>query len=475
MKILNKVFSFFHKKNNVIKGQENSIFPVRLFNKQKSAKFNFSEPVTLASEEFKKLNSKIYENHRQILNNQWINPIQGINFGIGTANLSTYLRQAVNYSECSILAQDPLMNNIFDILTTTPFSKGGKLSFSTNKDIGNLEYIADKKYNILSTLEKAVKYSFIFGGCLIYMDFGDIEYLEQPLEEQNFKNFLGFRVIEPINCSVAEVNIVNPLFDDYMEPERWYVSGVGVVHKSRFIKFEWNVPPLSIKPLCMYFGMPMTQLLKQDVANVNLVSQGLANLVNDVRKIFLKTDALSFATGSSDNILYRIETMEEFGNNHRIFPIKQDEDVIQLNTSLSNYRDIVETFVNSISSKTGIPNNKITGASTGGLNANTSQIESDKNFIDKIETIRNGLIKQRLLKMYQVAINSINNSNYYVDDLLYEFNSLNNPTELEKTDNISKNVDVAIKLKELGLNDSMCLNWLIENKILNIGLTNGKK
>lgn len=471
LKILSKILSYFHKYKKNIKEQENTIFPVYPRYKQEKLKVNLGEPETLASIECSKLNkAKFLKHTKNITNNQWINPIQGINFGKSSANLSAYLYQPVNYFECSTISQDPLMNNVFDILTTTPFSNGGILIVKdkeNNKDYLNKLEELSEIYNLNNVLQQAVKNCFVFGGCLVYMDFGESNYLDQPIDESKYKKFRGFRIIEPSLCCSIDVNVVNALSDDYMEPESWYIKGEGIIHKSRFIKFEWNVPPLSMKPMCMYFGMPMTQLIKQDIANANLVTQGLANLVNDVRKTFLKTDITLFASDALPSIMNRFEAMEMIGNNHKIFPISNNEDIIQLNTPLSNYQEIVETFFNAIACKTGIPRSKLTGASVGGLNANTSQVESNKNFIDKIETIRQGLIKSRLLKMYQVIGATIDGT---IREFDYKFNSLSTPTDLEKTENISKNVDIALKLKEFGVDDEKCLEWLDKNKILNLGI-----
>lgn len=477
MSLLDIIYNHFQKKKNSVqkKDSEESTYYFTPYT-EVSRKQYIEEPITFASEEFKTLFKSEYKLHsRNIANNQWINPIQGINYGLGSANLSSYLYQPVNYPECMVLAQDPLMSNIFDILTNTPMSKGGRLIPLNNENIEYTNYIEDKtekEFQIIETLQEAIKNCFIFGGCLVYMDFGDTDYLEQPVNENNYTKFRGFRIIDPSLCCVAEVNTIDTLSDDFMEPEKWYIKGKGIIHSSRFIKFEWNVPPASMKPMCMYFGMPLTQLIKQDIANANLVTQGLANLVNDVRKTFLKTDIKQYASNSLPQVLNRFRVMEQVGNNHRIFPIGFEEDIIQLNTSLNNYQGIVETFFNAIACKTGIPRNKLTGASTGGLNANTSQVESDKNFIDKIETIRQSLIKDRLIKMYQVASTGLDGDAHEFD---YEFNSLSAPTTYEITVNTEKNIDIAIKLKQLGIDDKECISWLQNNKILNLEELSGEK
>lgn len=45
---------------------------------------------------------RLYNSHRVKLENQWINPLQGINSGLGTANLSLYNYQTVDFVECRL-------------------------------------------------------------------------------------------------------------------------------------------------------------------------------------------------------------------------------------------------------------------------------------------------------------------------------------------------------------------------------------
>lgn len=482
--MLKDIFNLFRKKDSTStstsspKGYD-SYYYSSLSNDNK---FSVAEPKTIASFALDNAvsikNSKIqsiYSKHKTKLSNQWINPIQGINSGLGSANLSFFNYQVVNYTECGYLAQDPLMNNIFDILSTTPFSKEGTVkilddNFNVVNDpelLNAINLVVLRKFKIFEILERAVKESFIYGGCLLYLDYGETDYLETPLEFEkiDLKKFRGFKLIEPILCAAIDVNTYNPVAKDYMEPNLWYISGLGAVHKSRFIKFEWNTPPLNLKPMCMYFGMPLTQLLKQDVANVNVVSQGLANLINKIRRTYIKMDKQSFASGNINSILNRLRLMQEVENNFTIFPIDYSEDIIQLTTSLNGITETIETFFDVISSKTGIPRNKLKGTSTGGLNASTSQIESDKNFMDKIETIRKSLIKERLTYMLEIATATLDGKFHKID---YDFQPIYVPTERETTETIERNTDIALKLKELGVKPQDYINWLINNKTNNM-------
>lgn len=442
-------------------------------------KFTFAEPQTIASYILENTPNdslhKKHKLHKAKLSNEWVNPSQAINSGLGTANLSFFNYQYINYQECGLLAQDPLMNNIFDILTITPLSMGGSIKIFDEKgeDLkdDNLQDLIEnklyKKYRVRETLEQAIKSTYIYGGCMLYIDYGDENYLESPLELDKIdkRRLRGFRLIDPIYCSPVEVNSYEVARKDYMKPNKWYVVGLGVVHTSRFIKFEWNTPPLSLKPLCNYFGMPYTLLLKQDVANANLVSQGLANLVNKIRRTYLKMDKQVFASGNLPAVMNRLRSMQEIENNFTIFPIDYTEDIVQLTTSLNGIQDTIETFFDILSSKTGIPRNKLKGSSTGGLNAHTSQVESDKNFSDKVQAIQENLIKDRLVKMLTIVAGTIDNKVYNLD---YEFRPLYTMSLKDTTETINGNLDIALKMRQLGIRAEDCINWLRSNEINNM-------
>lgn len=431
--------------------------------------YAITEPWTIASsrlEEGKRdyghhQSIKLYNSHKVKINNQWQNIPQGINTGFGTANLSFFNYQVVNFIECGFLAQDPLMNNIFDILSTTPFSKGGNIKVE-DKDTLFIDELIDKvnSFKVFEMLQQAVKTSFIFGGCFLLKDYGQNDFT-QPLNIKS-KKLKGFILIEPINCTALNVNTAEVGKSDYMEPEMWYIVGLGGVHKSHLIKFKYNEPPKFLKPLCLYFGMPLTQLIKQDVANTNLISQGIANVVNKIRQKFIKMDLTQFATDNIAQLMARFRLLQEYENNTTYSPIGLDEEISQLEMSLAGIPECLESAYECLSSKTGIPVNKLNGKSTGGLNAGTAQAESDKNFIDKINTIRESLIKPRLIKIIELVAYELSGEDLVVD---YEFNTLTNQTADEKSKTITTNIDTALKLQELGYSQLDIDKWLKADKM----------
>ena len=408
---------------------------------------------------------RMYNAHLSRLQNQWINPLQSVNSGYGTAHASLFLYQPVNYYECYSLAQDPLFAKVFNVLSETPFAKGGELSNLSAEEKDRVEEAASR-FDLWQHLRAAVRSNYVTGGCLLYMDFGlSGRELEEPLDlnRMNIKRFRGFRHIDPINCVAVQVNTVNPAAGDYMQPSIWYVIGLGAVHRSHFLKFEANIPELPMRPLTLYFGMPLTQLIKQDVANSNLASQGLANLMNRFRFTYLKADESSFTTENAKCFKDRLNFMSFVQDNFGVCPIKTTEDVIQLTTSLAGMAENVEEFYLLISAKTDIPYTELMGKSAEGMNATGSG--DRRKWYDKCRSIQES-VKNNLLFMYGIVAGI--DSGKFVKFTDFTFNPLEEATEKELAENIKSYAEVASALVSLGAKQDEVFEWLKQFKQFNL-------
>ena len=402
---------------------------------------------------------RVYNEHRTKISNQWINPLQSINSGFGTAQFSYFNYQVVNYWECYALAQDPLFTRIFSLLSETPFSKGGELVDDMDKEA---LYTECQRINLTKLMKECVKASFVSGGCLVYLDFGDDVDLTEPLDYKtaDFRLFKGFKRIDPINVTAIKVNTVNPSEADYMNPQSWYVIGLGEVHESRFLKFEQNTPELVMKPLCMYFGMPLTQLIKQDVANTNLVTQGVANLINRFRNVYMKTPRTSFTTDSAAEFVQRLQYMSYAQDNFQVTPIADDEEVMQLTTSLGGLAENVELFFQVLAAKTSITKSVLLAQGTSGL---SGTLEGERrNWYDTCINIQES-VKPNLLKMLGIIQAKITDGKF-IEFEDYEFNPLEAASEKEISENLRSDAEVAKALIEMGGKQEQVLEWLTQKR-----------
>lgn len=386
--------------------------------------------------------------------NQWVNVPQSVNAGFSNAQLSYYLFQVVNYYDCMIQAQDPLMSKVLSILSETPFSKGGYIE---NLDKEQAKAVLDEaeRRGIFRKLVKAIRSMECVGGCLIYLQTDD-EDLSEPIDLQTYdvRRIKDFIHIDPINVAATVVNTSEPAKSDYMEPELWYVIGLGNVHKSRFLKFEDNVPELLLRPMCMYFGTPLTNLIKQDIANSNLATQGLANLVNRCRYMFLKTDDQSYTTGNVKNFKARLSVMSKMQDNFMFSPIKSTEDVVQQTTALTGFAETTEFLYEVISAKTSIPMTELMGTSAKGLNATG---EGDRRaWYDRVTILRASVQNQLEALLGIVA----GKDDGQFKEVHYRFNALETPTERETAEIRKATLEVAKAIIEIGGNQEQTFDWL---------------
>lgn len=464
------MFRFFKRKQEK-KAADNFALLANMLKEEQAV--SISEPWTLAKARLEGgakdagagKGLRMYNAHLSRLQNQWINPLQSVNSGYGTAHASLFLYQPVNYYECYSLAQDPLFAKVFNVLSETPFAKGGELSNLSAEEKDRVEEAASR-FDLWQHLRAAVRSNYVTGGCLLYMDFGlSGRELEEPLDlnRMNMKRFLGFRHIDPINCVAVQVNTVNPAAGDYMQPSIWYVIGLGAVHRSHFLKFEANIPELPMRPLTLYFGMPLTQLIKQDVANSNLASQGLANLMNRFRFTYLKADESSFTTENAKCFKDRLNFMSFVQDNFGVCPIKTTEDVMQLTTSLAGMAENVEEFYLLISAKTDIPYTELMGKSAEGMNATGSG--DRRKWYDKCRSIQES-VKNNLLVMYGIVAGV--DGGKFVKFTDFTFNPLEEATEKELAENIKSYAEVASALVSLGAKQDEVFEWLKQFKQFNL-------
>jgi len=471
---MKNIFKKIFKKQSL--PQEDRSIPLNAFGSKKDPKDFLKEPETIAT--FRLSNGandfgaktavKIFNSHKVKVKNQWINQFTSVNSGYATANLSYFNFQVINYWESMILTQDPLINKVLNILTNSIFSKGGNLV----KDGLNSDFIAnvERKANQIKYLDvfgQSVKTAKGQGGALLYLDFGNIEDLTQPLDLKNVdcRKFKGFRLVEPINTAGIQVDTVNVASPSYMKPSLWYVVGLGAVHESRLLYFAFNEPPKMLKPMVMYYGTPLTNLIKQNVANANLVSQGVAELMGRFRRVVLKTNRSNWTGNNASMFRSRLEAMAECEDNFRVWAIDSEEEIIQIQTTLAGLAENEAFSYQIISANTNVPFTLLMGKSADGMNATG---EGDmKNFFEGVGNDQQ-LIKPNLLAGYGIIAGLVGDGKFVeFDD--YIFNPLEVLNEKERTEVFKNKVEIAqILTDSLGVSSVNVLDWLKQDKSLKI-------
>ena len=295
------------------------------------------------------------------------------------------------------------------------------------------------KYKIVDIFNDALCKDGLFGGCLIYIDVGDLDDEEKAepliLDKKTFKkgSFRGLKVIEPINCYPGWYNSSDPTSPDYFKPKYWYIMGKKY-HASRFIYIASNEAPLLLKPAYNFFGIPRAQLALDYVAQFVANRESAQELLNKFSLTCWKTNMAQVLQGAStSDLVKRAKLFNKMKHNSGVMLLdKETEDMVQLNTPLGGVREIVEMSLNLLTAVWRIPKIKYIGEGEGGLNA--SSVEQMRSFYDFILSQKQKVLTnpfEILMKIFQL------NLGYDINEALgFRFPSL---VEMDESDRANLN------------------------------------
>lgn len=265
--------------------------------------------------------------------------------------------------------------------------------------VTKLEDICESRYHLKTLFHDAVVKVGYMGGAFIFIDSGATgKDLELPLAisdqsaELEQDGFLRFVVIDPVNVTPGDYNSSDPLKPDYMRPRWWWVLGQKV-HSSRLLALYDNEPPTLLKPSYNFLGIPQAQILWDYVLHWNQCRVYTADLLRKVSLLVYQTDM--DAVFSSDNGIrdfdIKMAALTRYRDNNSIIACDKDqENVMNVQTSIAGCTDVVRQSLEMIAAINRTPAVKLLGISPSGFNATG---ESDiKNYYDHIRA------KQELLK-----------------------------------------------------------------------------
>lgn len=314
-----------------------------------------------------------------------------------------------------------------------------------------------KKIRVQKLFHDAAEMSGFFGGCLAYIDVGDLSDadLATPLylDDKIFPvgSLRGFRLIEPYNIAPGMYNTGAPYSEDYFRPEYWYVLGTRI-HKSRFLYFAENRPPTLLLPSYNFFGIPLAQTVLDAVTHFTECREAEARLVNKFSMTVFKTDMGSFLQGGAgDEVAKRIQYMVQNRSNDGIEAIDSGtEDIVEISTPISGVTDIVRQAMEIVAAYFGEPAVKLWGISPAGFNATG---ESDMmNHYDHVTAQQERIFRQPLEDVLKIL--QLNSGKAPDDALTFKFASLGADSEATIVGTQKVRADILTELIDRNIIDS---------------------
>ena len=413
--------------------------------------------------------TKIYQSWVNRFSDNWSNAIANINANNALGQYSEFMLNRLSYAECAFLASDSIINNAITKYANEILRKGGNIIINCD-DLDIKESLRQKlekrlqELNFESVLNEAIKTSLSFGGALIFIDI-NADDLSEPLYgkakilSQNKIN--GLRVIPPYLCGASEVETANPLNADFMKPKKWYISGnQGVIDSSRVIPLTIFEAPSLIKPLFNFFGISLTQFMKNYVASADIARQSLSDMLLRFRSEIIKSDLIKI---NPSEAIARAKAINKQKNNNALMLLTKDEEYIQSITPLSGLDKLIAQLQENVAVSARMPSVKLLGLTPSGFNA-TGDFDL-ASYYDEIMSLQNSIIKPVIEQILNLLVKEAG-----WDDITasYEFHILEKSSDLDKAQAKNLEMDFITKAIQNGiLTSEQAFNYLKEKGLIN--------
>lgn len=185
-------------------------------------------------------------------------------------------------------------------------------------------------------------------------------------------SFKALRAIEPVWTYPLMYNAINPLREDWYNPQVWYVMGQEI-HGSRLATFVGHPVPDMLKPAYAFGGLSLTQMAKPYVDIWLQTRQSVADLIHSFSVMVLMTDLSTILQpGNAGALLARVAMFNMLRDNQGAFVVnKNTEDFKNVSASLSGLHELQAQAQEHMASVHRIPLVKFTGIQPSGLNASS--------------------------------------------------------------------------------------------------------
>ena len=200
-----------------------------------------------------------------------------------------------------------------------------------------------------------------FGRSHLYLDFGEdldksesMKELKTPIGDGRDdlsrgkvspnKPLKAVRPIEAVWCYPTTYNAIQPLRDDWYNPQVWYVMG-SEIHKSRLPVFVGRPVPDLLKPAYSFGGLALSQLAKPYVDIWLQTRDSVGELIHAFSTMVLLTDVQTNlapgATGGPGTLMARVAAFNDFRDNMNTFVLnKNTEDFKNVSVPLGGLHEL---------------------------------------------------------------------------------------------------------------------------------------
>lgn len=272
---------------------------------------------------------------------------------------------------------------------------------SENLLVGKLEEL-----NGYAKLTSLIQWTRLYGGSIIVMGIADGRPLDEPVNENNIQEVAWLQVFDRWQTQILneymtlDLNSENYGFPEIYQINDYRTGAVFNVHYTRVLRMDWNVLPPRERNFNQGWGDSCILSIYDELKNYGSAFANTSAIMQDFVNGVLKIPGLSQSMVSSCNdaaIMKRLDFANLSKGITNMMVLDGQEDYQKLSTNVGGLSDLLDRFMLSVSSVTGIPVTLLFGRSPAGLNATG---DSDvRNFYDMIKQYQELKLKPILEKL----------------------------------------------------------------------------
>lgn len=295
----------------------------------------------------------------------------------------------IGFQACAILTQNWLINKACLLPAKDAISPEYELSYVTTDDTDVLDEdflteITDisndtSKFDIKNVCKTFAEKKRQFGQILAFPVIEGADY-SQPFNIDSIREntYKGMTVIEPVwyQAIFDEDAINNPQSLNYMKPSGFMMPDGKIIHHSWCIFGKNGEVPDILKPTYRWGGYPIPQLIYKRAYAAERTANEAPMLAQSKRLLVADVNPMGLLTNPQDTIK-KVETITQFRDNWGVFTKRPGDNVSQIDTSLTDFDEVIMTQYQLTAAAAGMPATKLLETQPKGFNS-TGEYEDDQ-------------------------------------------------------------------------------------------------
>lgn len=303
-----------------------------------------------------------------------------VGFGQAQMGLLPWFMQQgfIGYQNAAFLAQHWLIQKACETPIDDAIRNGYDITTSDGDDLdeGALKILKrwDRKVGIMGQLRDFGTKGRIFGLRLALFEVAsdDPNYYEMPFNPEGVKpgSYRGISQIDPywvapiLDAEAAGV----PSAKHFYEPTWWQV-GSKRIHRTHLVLFKYADPPDVLKPLYLFGGIPLPQMIMERVYAAERTANEAPALALSKRTTVWLTD-MADVMANSEKAQQNLQNWIAYRDNFGIkLGDKNGDEMQQFDTPLAEFDSLIMTQYGLVAATAGTPICKLLGTTPGGFAA----------------------------------------------------------------------------------------------------------